>query len=825
MFAMKRPWLFLTTLSVVALLVLGVGRAKAEFVFHEDFESDEEIQTLTVRITVGAEGEDLAEPVALDLGLGFPLWLHPLGRTAEESVIFGAVPQSATATQTASAGSVVEFTFELAGDAGQDALQTSSQLLAGVRLADISRIGFMSRGENNWVLGAYEIEINGNDFAANDDVNVSVQAQHEAARSRLSEIAAEVLPVETDAENLRLLVEAGLATDEDQTRLEEINEQLLPLAQERNRLERQLNGSYPWFEESEFNSPWRTDDAVQQVRVTLVTASHPGADTQNYVYYRAGGHKYLVSSPLNPLSAEDGLRVIPLDIVGGPLAAADLRGHALGMLAHEQPHGEAPDRWHPERLLVEVDGSVVYDSDENELDRLSLEAIRIIPPAHFDEAETVVANEPIERETFVWEAGSGQGLDLVNGGAAALPGVDEPTLPEPEPGLTFDEELYASAEDNDGLDGFQPFPGEEEWYDAQDDIDPGCYDVGGCGCGGCGCGGYDGGGYDGGGSGGFSWDQMLGIPWDELLGLLYQLLDGATGDPAGEPIQVTLPQLVPEAGGGWEVRWEVSGDESEVVEYRVELLILDPANGSRTSIGPGYSALVTDRQYSIPQPDIDTAAATLGNPLLVYLEPHVIAVNADGSHHRQPGAARALSELTQDNAIQPYQDSSSFFRYRHLPSNVYSVITSSPASGGTTVWTEDVCQCQGLFFDKPLAGCHLLFRLDPTDPTSEERIQACFTNSINVNNKRAVAHVGFVDHSPIATNSVFVGTQMVDGSPPSWDPAESQPLNNSMPPIAIGRAVDPTAAGNIRLLAEIIEDPGASIPEPIVFLGLRFVDP
>jgi hypothetical protein len=829
MSAMKKPSLFLTTLGV-ALLCLGLGRARAEFEFQPDLEPDEEIQRLTVRITVGAEGEDLAEPVALDLGLGFPLWLHPLGRPEQQPASFGAVPQFATATETATAGSVAEFTFDVSGEAGQDVLQMSSQLLAGVRLADISRIGFMSRGDSKWVLAAYEIEINGYPFAANDEVNAAVDDRQIQIYSRLAELATEMSPLETEADELRTLVETDLATDEQAARWEEIDAELQPLAQERDCLERQLDGSYPWYEEWEFDSPWRIDESVRQVRVMLVTASHPGADTQNYVYYRAGGHKYLLSSPLNPLAAEDGLRVIPLDIPGGPLTAADLRGHALGMVAHEQPYDEAPDRWHPERLLVEVDGSVVYDSDENELDRLSLEAIRIIPPAHFDEAAAVVANEPLERETYLWEAGNGQGLDLAGGGALPLPDVDDPTFPQPEPGLTFDAELYASAEDYDGLDGFQPFPGEGEWYDDPWDDGSGYWDDGGYyddegywDDGGY----YDGGGYwDGGGyydGGGVSWDQMLGIPWAELLGLLQQLLDDATGDAAGDPVQVENVQLVP-LGGGWEVQWDVSGDDSEVTEYLVELLVLDPATGTRTAgILPDYSAHFADRQYPIPQADIDAAAATVGNPLLLYLEPHVVAVAADGSEHRQPGAARALSELTyQFNPIQPYSDFTGFFRY--YTNLGPGVITSSPPSHGTAAWTEDVCQCQGMLFDKPLNGCHLVFRVDPADTVGLDYSYAYFMNSGNLPAKRLVGHVGFLDHSGGApTNSVDVRARCWDSSL-SWTGAY-QTLDNSLWPLAIDEPVDATTAGDIYVEARVQEIAGTSVPEPVVFLGMRFVDP
>lgn len=65
--------------------------------------------------------------------------------------------------------------------------------------------------------------------------------------------------------------------------------------------------------------------------------------------------------------------------------------------------------------MVEVDGRVVYDSEENDIDRMSLEAIRVIPPAHVDAAGKVVQNAPNPRETFIWEAGKAMGLDLAPG--------------------------------------------------------------------------------------------------------------------------------------------------------------------------------------------------------------------------------------------------------------------------------------------------------------------------------------------------------------------------------------------------------------------------
>lgn len=159
--------------------------------------------------------------------------------------------------------------------------------------------------------------------------------------------------------------------------------------------------------ETGFQPIGRAGTPVQKLTLTVVTAPHHAAETDNYVYFRTGGHKYLLSGPAAPLTPDFGPQVFELDLSAAPLTASDLRGYALGMLANRPPYADAPDRWHPERLRVEVDGRVVYDSEDNAIDRSSLAAIRLIPPAHLNSAGVVVENDPIARETFVWEAGSG----------------------------------------------------------------------------------------------------------------------------------------------------------------------------------------------------------------------------------------------------------------------------------------------------------------------------------------------------------------------------------------------------------------------------------
>lgn len=655
----KAIWSVLLILPTI--LALAVSQANAELTLSEDFEADEAVESLTVQITVGADGEDLEEPIALDLGLGFPFRLHPVGRAEDETAPFGAVPQLTTASRTVTAGTDASFTFNLAGDSGQDRLQTSSQLVAGVRVSDISRIGFAGQGATNWILCGYDIRINGRPFAANNEVNAAISRVQDAARDRLAELDPEITPIAEEADDLRALIEAGLATDEDQQRLEDIGERLVPLLAEQNRLERQLRGSYPWFQEPGFCSPWREGADINDIRITLLTYPHSGADTRNYVYFRTGGHKYLLGSPDNPLAPEHGPQVFRLDLVGAPLTAADLRGKALGMIAHGEPFGDAPDRWHPQRLMIEVDGSVVYDSDENDVDRLSLEAIRVIPPAHVDEAGNCVENAPCARETFVWEAGRGTGLDLATGGVAELPEEDSPLYPDAEPGLVSDEavdsledEMYAGFEDY-----CPPFAGEEfygdDWYAGYGDDfgywEDGYWDdgwAGGMDYWDDGMGGY---------GPGYGWGDLLAHLLHDLLGLgdgdgipgLDDIIDDAIEpDPVGDPLQITNVRLVAD-GADRLIRWEVTGDEANVASYHVELLMfyphrLDPIGGAvfEADVAAGTCHALVDAGA------FDDARADAGADLFIT---YVLPLVSAQFHEPDP----AIPEPMQPGPAQPLQ--------------------------------------------------------------------------------------------------------------------------------------------------------------------------
>jgi len=545
------------------------------------FKMDEAVKTLTVSIRASSAGADLNEPISLDLGLGFPLLLWPVGRQPNETAPFGAVPQTTTAAAKIPAGQSASFSFHLLDDeeSGGDDFEASRQLLAGVRVGDIRRIGFASCRKTPWRLDSYSLSINGKQFASRTSEPLAAEQQQLRAErtdletklatlreqyarletlvasdtataadlKRMEETAAEGAALLKDLDQLRagwmadpwsasetleadsLALErvvlqlgsplgksapqaapsggaadpeapppdAGAAPAEasanttegepprdgtpsdalagqDPTKdvheatgqSESLSEQ--SLSQQKVLLEGRIQGKYPWFVDAQFQPFWQTTQPVaealiKRVEVVLETASHNGAGTQNYVYFRTGAHKYPLNDVCLPLSAEYGPQRFAIDLLAGPLTASDLRGWAVGMLAVPTPFGSAPDRWHPQRIQVFVDAKPVYDSEENTIVRLSLAAVRLIPPKHLDQEGRLIGNVPNPRETYLWEAGTGQGLDLVHGGALDLPPRDDPNSPDAEPGLS-DPALPPGDPSGDlgEAPDFPQFPGEQE---------------------------------------------------------------------------------------------------------------------------------------------------------------------------------------------------------------------------------------------------------------------------------------------------------------------------------------------------------------------------
>ncbi len=220
-----RPVLRAWGLAPLVVAMVTWSLAQADFQLNTDRQAGEVVQSLTVRIDVGAQGGDLQEPVALDLGLGLPFWLHPVGRNAAEPAPFGAIPQQTTAGTKVAAGSSATFTFVVEGEAGQDVLGTSPQLLAGVEVSDLARIGFASQGTNDWVLAGYEIQLNGQTFASNDKVGVKAKEAQDDARFKLADLGLQTAPLEQELGDLSALVQAKLAGPADLARLVEVEQQ------------------------------------------------------------------------------------------------------------------------------------------------------------------------------------------------------------------------------------------------------------------------------------------------------------------------------------------------------------------------------------------------------------------------------------------------------------------------------------------------------------------------------------------------------------------------------------------------------------------------
>lgn len=724
-----------------------------------EFQPNEAVEVIEVKLEVG-DGEKLEEPVALDLGLGFPLWLHPMGRGEGETAPFGAVPQETTAAPAVEAGSSVTFTFRLAGESGQDVLQTTPQLLAGVRVSDIARVGFSSLGNGNWTLAGYQVTVNGKPLAAGTALSQRAQESQDNARFRLAELGVEIGPKQAVLAQLQALIETGLASDAEQDQRAQIETELKPLLAEKRRLEKQVEGEYPWFEDTSFRAAGRGDTLVASAKVTLVTQLHPGADTQNYVYFRTGGHKYLLGSHEQPLSGQSGPQEFELDTQAGPLTTGDLRGDALGMLGHPYPYGQAPDRWHPQRLLVEIDQRIVYDSDENPLDQKSLEAIRLIPPVHVDQ-DALVTNTPVSRETYVWEAGRGLGLDVATQSPLELPEPTDPAYPEPEPGTVEPSpELADNTVPEGDPAGGEPFPGEDippdDFGSAEGEGDLGGPEDDWNG------GGWGGGGWGGGGWGG--WGGGWGWPDD----------GGIVPDPAGEPVQVTNVRIAEGSRTDDEfvVTWDATGDESTVARYEVYLIPVVPGDAGPLLMGesiligeagPG-SGVIAPTALSVEQ--IGQVAPTPERRQELFLAPYVVAVPLDPTQDNtfsEPGPAKAIlpagaGPVPTTGLHRAWRDDNANGVVNLGELTLWADVQPvEPETAGRAVWiVGEERSHNAILFDRHLPGAvNMGFRPEPGDTELRLRLRKDLVGPVAP--QRIVAHIGFRD--PEAADGVTVELQ------------------------------------------------------------------
>jgi hypothetical protein len=849
----------LLTASVLLACVFGVplGNRFCESApaIEDDFGRDETVETISITIATGDDGQDVDETMAIDLGLGFPLWLDPLGREADEATPFGAVPDQSDAGPTVAAGQSATFTFRAEATDGGDRLHRTPALLNEVRVSDISRIGLLATGNTDWCLHRLQVVINGKTLYSADEMDVHIQNEQALAQLRLDEVGEEVARMRADAESLAELVSSGLATEEEEQRLRDIDEVIVPQLQEQSRIERQLAGSYPWYLARDFQSPWRNGHNVESMSVTLTTATHAGADTTNYVYYQTGGRKYLLTSPLNPLTADFGPQTFDIDLIGGPATAGDLRGHCVGMLGHGEPYGDAPDRCHVQRMLVEVDGRVVYDSEENELDRLSLEATRLIPPAHLDDGGEVVVDTPVARETYVWRAGTGIGVDLVRGGAEALPPPTDPAWPPPEPGLEYDETVATDFMEDGFQEGFGPFPG-ETYIETDVAIgDPWGGDPwGGDPWGGDPWGGDPWGGDPWGGDpwGGDSWGWEPAASWlDVLAGLLLdragvdlteivEAIEEAVADPIGEPVQIEnivldISEIEP---SDMHVAWEVSGDASDVESYLAEIFVLRPHEPEPNLV------LLTDA--SVPPGDhlaeftIDPArldVAITPDPNSTFFIARVTPVMAADSSADPGQFGAAVPALESMHSIQMNRPNYVFQTGGAWDSA--PIEFGPPLISSRALWTAPaIATHSGFVFASTFRTPNAVFQPGPDDDV----FQYLFDDPDYLNGARQVVlHLGFVGDLTDTSNSATVdvaasvlseGWAFVETSTASvalesgtWD----DPQQMHFVSLDLPQLIDPATLDGVPALLRVlvrISDGIAEPDRPPVVVGLRqFITP
>jgi hypothetical protein len=865
---MKRhPYFFRLGVTLLTFAVWAIGRPAVASERTQALAGDEPVQHLTLTITLDPSGEDLDEPLALDLGLGFPFWLHPVGRASDQLAPFGAVPQQTTATTKIAAGESARFNFSATGDAGPDVLGTTRLLLDGVQVADISRIGLASPRTSNWTLAGYELKVNGKLLAAIDSGTRQPDASQTALIAKLALVEEKGQLLTEEYEKLQAAVQADTATPDQLSRLQEVESEGRSLLQQRDMLRGQLQvnpmsaqatreadlaelqklnrdiatlvsellpdsqspeddppkvqdqishdqrsaasaseavqsrldalrqqerlvtkrlqGQYPWFIDEQFVSPHRAETAIREAKVTLETCNHEGADTQNYVFFSTGGHKYLLNEQFTQLSAEAGPQEFEVDLLAGPLTAADLRRWAVGTLAVPIAQSATPDRWHPQRVVVEIDDSIVYDSDESSLDRQSLEAVRVIPPIQLDGEGVPVANSPSSREVYVWKAGAALGLDLANGGALPLPDMAADEYPDAEPDLVDPADADTELGDaDDSVDpgfspDFPPFPGETfpgtDWSS---------------------------------GNSGSSW--LKGNSSNDWLGK-------GTGDgmpegagqgnppiPRGKDFQVNKVWI----SQGWKlddsftIDWEVAGDTSEIDHFRVSMRVVRPDQSegffrhvvtpTNVSVGQRSCVVQIDKSISTQEP-------------YYYVAPCVTAVTKDlGKQNPQSdgtiGPARAVFPPSANHSVQPVPRDFTYQTSGSSPSSPLP-IKAQPSSGGNqpSVWfagdptTPDAIQ---IGVAKP--GSHLAVRPQHNQAMTVRCEVPGFSGQ-----QQLVAHVGFMG----ATNAVdSFDVQMtcdLIGSGTSYTYSWKGKVSTNTPLQLVSQTLKPSALGVPMEKAEI----------------------
>lgn len=402
-----------------------------------EFNPEDPIDTIKVSLEVGENGEALAEGVDLHLGFGFPLRLYPVG-TSDRDPAFAAFPQVSSVDAGLNAvnpGETATFEFQSQPkDPGLDELRTTPALLSDLTLADIHGIGIASKGASDWVLQGYTIEVNGKLYASNDSAEMRASEIQKANKDQVQTLLPAHESLTQEVTELQAYVDTGFAGDADKEDLEakkaELTEAAGPLAE----LAGRVAGTYPWFREEadEFQPADVEGPVAKDVTVTLITGGDDKPGTTNPVYLKVGGQKHLLTSEVDFLGDDPGeqkFRFSAADLAESPISVAALDEIGIGAVGSDRRFGDTPDRAKVQRVIVEADGNPVYDSEDKPLDRRTLDAIWLIPPAHRDDSGQLVENESTEVMVHLWNSG----MKLEQPIVPVLPPEPVPLIPVENP--------------------------------------------------------------------------------------------------------------------------------------------------------------------------------------------------------------------------------------------------------------------------------------------------------------------------------------------------------------------------------------------------------
>lgn len=394
---------------------------------------DQLINELEVVLEIG-ENTDVREPIDLHLGFGFPLRLSVPANPSFAPVFF-AIPTKNSLSkeqQTLKAGQEIRFEFDATNPSELDPLHITKTLLSGLKVGDISQVGFAGNGLDDWRIKGYQILVNGERFASNDMFDLGIKNVNDENSKFVAESLAQRKQIAMTAEDLQTMVEAGLSSEADQSLLDEKSDYLSLIDQRISLIGGQLLGQYPAISEIRLQpSPdGDVEDSVSEVIVKVFVSDQEKAGTKNPIYLQTGAKKFLLTSEVFPLKTqlnEQVFRISNTDLRFSPVSKNQLQKLRVGILGSNEPFAEVPDRATLDRVIVVVNGDIFYDSDQQVSDRRNLSAISFVPERHRDENGEVVTNTLTKFEVASWAPGSGEFPDS----KALLPLEEEPASPLP----------------------------------------------------------------------------------------------------------------------------------------------------------------------------------------------------------------------------------------------------------------------------------------------------------------------------------------------------------------------------------------------------------